>query len=179
MTSAVRSTRQAIIDAARELFAEHGYSAPTVREIAEHAGYSPAMVIKTMGSKAELYVAAAPRDPQIDDNLPDEPPGYRMVRRIVDRRDTDASDPWAMASFLIQDSPDPESAREDTRNRYVTFVAQQIGDTSPELRRTQYVVCALLGLATGIRTFGALADVPATDLIARYGAIVQQIIDDH
>lgn len=173
----VPTTRQAIIDAATRLFSERGYSATTVRDIAEAAGYSPAMVIKTMGSKADLFAIASPNAPNLEDDPQDEGVGYRLVRRIVSRRDSGESDPWAMASFLIQDSPDPDAARADTRRKYVAFVAEQIGATDDPLR-AEYLVCALLGLANGLRVFGVLADEDAEAVIARYGAIAQAIIDD-
>lgn len=171
------TTRQAIIDAATTLFSERGYSATTVRDIAELAGFSAAMVIKTMGSKADLFAIAAPDAPHLDDNPQDEAVGYQLVRRIVARRDSGESDPWAMASFLIQDSPDPDAARSESRRKYVTFVADQLGDPA-NLRRAEYVVCTLLGLANGLRVFGVLAGEAAETLIARYGAIVQAVIDE-
>ncbi|WP_051461431.1 TetR/AcrR family transcriptional regulator [Tomitella biformata] len=171
------TTRQAIIDAATTLFSERGYSATTVRDIAELAGFSPAMVIKTMGSKADLFAIAAPDAPHLDNDLEDEGIGYRLVRRIVARRDSGESDPWAMATFLIQDSPDPAAARIESRRKYVVFVAEQLGDAE-NLRRAEYVVCVLLGLANGLRVFEVLADEPAESLIARYGAIVQAMIDE-
>ena len=170
------TTRQAIIDAATELFSERGYSATTVRDIAEAAGFSPAMVIKTMGSKADLYGVAAPRAPHLDDDARDEDVGYRLVRRIVGRRDSGESDPWAMASFLIQDSPDPDAARAETRRKYLAFVSAQIG-AGEDQRKAEYAVCVLLGLANGLRIFGVLAHEPAEALIARYGALVQSVID--
>lgn len=170
------TTRQAIIDAATTLFSERGYSATTVRDIAMLAGYSPAMVIKTMGSKADLYALAAPDIPVLDEPSHDEAIGYRLVRRIVSRRQTGESDPWAMATFLIQDSPDPDAARIETRRKYLTFINEQIGE-SADPHRAEYVVCALLGLANGIRGFGVLREEPSEALIARYGAIVQAVID--
>lgn len=176
MSTRQSSSREAIITAATTLFGERGYSATTVRDIAELAGYSPAMVIKTMGSKADLYAAAAPDMPRLDEPEHDEPLGHQLVRRIVSRRQTGESDPWAMATFLIQDSPDPDAVRVDTRRKYLAFVDGQIGE-SADPHRAEYVVCVLLGLANGIRGFGVLADEPAETLIARYGALVQTVID--
>ena len=44
-------TRQAILDAARQLFAERGYARTTVRDIAEAAGVSAQTVYDSIGSK--------------------------------------------------------------------------------------------------------------------------------
>ncbi|MFI0481947.1 TetR/AcrR family transcriptional regulator [Actinomadura sp. 9N215] len=47
-------TRQAIITAARELFAEHGYFATTINQIAERARVAPATVYAVTGGKHGL-----------------------------------------------------------------------------------------------------------------------------
>ena len=39
-------SRSAILEAARELFSEHGYKEVTIRDIATAAGVSPALVMK-------------------------------------------------------------------------------------------------------------------------------------
>lgn len=176
------STRDTIVDAARRLFAERGYTATTIKDVAESAGYSPAMVMKMMGSKAELYRAAAPSLPSAADEphvCADEAPGYRLVRNIVERRDADASEPWVMMPLLIHEAPDRVAAQADARDRYIRGIAAKIGDTTDEKLPTQMVVAVLLGLATGIRTVGILsADAIDSDaLVRRYGAVVQSIID--
>ncbi len=52
-------TREAILAAARQLFAKQGYEATTVREVAERARIDPAMVIRYFGSKDGLFAEAA------------------------------------------------------------------------------------------------------------------------
>ena len=72
-------TTAAILEAAEELFAEQGFSAVTVRAIAERAGVSHALVHRYLGSKADIYRAvlvsqedailqAAPDDPDLLDS---------------------------------------------------------------------------------------------------------------
>jgi AcrR family transcriptional regulator len=51
-------TRQAILDAARARFAEHGWDRATVRAIAGDAGVDPALVLHFFGSKQVLFTAA-------------------------------------------------------------------------------------------------------------------------
>jgi AcrR family transcriptional regulator len=48
-------TREAILTAARETFAEHGYGGTTIRGIATAAGVDPALVHHFYGSKDELF----------------------------------------------------------------------------------------------------------------------------
>ena len=53
-----RSTRRAIIDAASRLFAEHGYGATSVDQIAQAADVSRATVFASLGGKPALLKAA-------------------------------------------------------------------------------------------------------------------------
>lgn len=65
MTTAVprderrRRTESAILDAARELFAEHGFERTTIRGVAASAGIDPALVMQYYGNKEGLFAAAA------------------------------------------------------------------------------------------------------------------------
>jgi TetR/AcrR family transcriptional regulator len=49
--------QHALVDAARRLFAEQGYSAVSMRQIAEGAGVNPAMIAYYFGGKPGLYEA--------------------------------------------------------------------------------------------------------------------------
>ncbi|WP_305094889.1 TetR/AcrR family transcriptional regulator [Prescottella sp. R16] len=177
-----RCTRDIIVDAARTLFAERGYTATTIKDVAELAGYSPAMVMKMTGSKAELYAAAAPALPSAADDphvCEDESVGYRLVRNIVERRDSGESEPWVMMPLLIHEAPDRAAAAADSRARYVRGIAAKIGDETAEKLPTQMVVSVLLGLAGGLRTVGLMTpdEITADALVRRYGAVVQSIVD--
>lgn len=52
------ATRQALLDAATELFAERGYDRTTVRDIATRAGVNQALLFRYFGSKESLFAAA-------------------------------------------------------------------------------------------------------------------------
>jgi TetR/AcrR family transcriptional regulator len=53
--------RASILDAAVEVFGDRGYTAAKTDTIAELAGISQALVIRTFGSKEALFIAAAER----------------------------------------------------------------------------------------------------------------------
>jgi len=175
-----RSTRDIVIAAARDLFARRGYTATTIKDVAAAAGCSPALVIKLTGSKAELFAVADPSSAALDEGTDaEEPPGFALVRRILDRRDSDEPEPWAMAPILIRESANPDETRADIRTRYLDAIARRIGDTSLERCRSHLVMAQLLGLAAAVRHLELLdpAAIDRETLIRRYGAIVQSIAD--
>lgn len=55
-------TRQKVLDAARELFAERGYEPATIRDIAKGAGMSTGAVFANFQDKAELFEAVLATD---------------------------------------------------------------------------------------------------------------------
>ena len=54
-----RRTEAAILDAARELFAELGYDRTTIRGVAARAGVDPALVMQRFRNKEGLFAASA------------------------------------------------------------------------------------------------------------------------
>src|SRR6266566_170590 len=60
-----QDTREAILAAAREAFAERGYDRVSIRAIATSAGVDPALVHHYFGTKDQLFLATvdAPIDP--------------------------------------------------------------------------------------------------------------------
>lgn len=87
-------TRAALLEAAREIFAEQGYNGATVRAIATRAGVDPAMVNHWFGGKEGLFTASIslPFDPrEILAHLLEEDPerlAERMVREFLTAWDT-------------------------------------------------------------------------------------------
>jgi AcrR family transcriptional regulator len=82
-------TREVILGAARNVFAQHGYDGATVRGVATQAGVDPALLYHYFGSKQQLFVAAMeiPYDwqtvlPAILSGPADEI-GLRLVRFIL------------------------------------------------------------------------------------------------
>lgn len=89
-----RPTREAILAAARRLFAEEGYDKTTVRAIARAAGVDPSMVIRYYGSKADLYEVASAVDLQVVDlsGVPREEVGRRFARYLLGRWENGGND---------------------------------------------------------------------------------------
>ncbi|MFD0657356.1 TetR/AcrR family transcriptional regulator [Thermocatellispora tengchongensis] len=90
------STRERILRAAQELFAQHGYQQTSVRAIAERLGLTKTAVLYHFGTKAEILSALA--TPILDDLAaavtPDPDPGsgsgdpevvrWRTMERVLD-----------------------------------------------------------------------------------------------
>ena len=65
-------SRQALLAAAQELFAERGFERSTIRDIGDRAGLDPTLIARYFGNKAALYLAALRSDFDAeDDAVPD------------------------------------------------------------------------------------------------------------
>jgi AcrR family transcriptional regulator len=82
-------TRDLILEAARDVFAQRGYDGATVRGVAAQAGVDPALLYHYFGSKQQLFVAAMdiPYDWQtalpVILSGPADQMGQRLVRFIL------------------------------------------------------------------------------------------------
>lgn len=89
-----QDTREALLDAAREVFAEQGYYAATVRTIASRAGVDAAMVNHWFGGKDGLFTAAVQLPVNPVEFLPSaldlgrEDAGARLVRAFLEAWDS-------------------------------------------------------------------------------------------
>ncbi len=179
------SSREAILSSAGRLFGERGFRGVTVRDIAADAGVSAALVMKLYESKQKLFAAAQPNERLLGElNVPREELGTALAYRVLMRRERGLQEPWAMVPFTIQDSPEPEAARAETRERYLAHVAELIGDPTPERRHAANVVALMIGFGEAVRTlglFGGAASVEtgagADDAAAHFGTLVQAEID--
>jgi AcrR family transcriptional regulator len=88
-------TRDAILTAAREAFAERGYDAASIRAIATRAGVDPALVHHYFGTKEQLFLAAM--------RVPVNPV---EILRVVGDGDRDGAGERLVRAFLsVWDSP--------------------------------------------------------------------------
>ena len=84
-----QAVRQAILDAARDLFTIEGYRNVSIRKIAERIEYSPAAIYSYFASKDDIYLALAEdgfrrldaklKHRQPPGHAPPAGPGARMV----------------------------------------------------------------------------------------------------
>ncbi|MFZ5691879.1 MAG: TetR family transcriptional regulator [Pseudomonadota bacterium] len=142
-------TRAAILAAAQEVFAAHGYERATVRDIAARAAIDPAMVIRYFGSKDELFARVA----VFDLKLPDIDVGDRnrigeaLVRHFLSQWEDHANNGLAV---LLRSAASNEYAAKKLRDVFAGQVMPalaRIDGMAGSGERAALVSSQLLGLA--------------------------------
>ena len=170
-------SREAILAAAAELFAEHGFNQVTIRDIAARAELSPAMVMKCGGSKRELfYEAATIVPPQLPD-VPHSHLGETLVRELLQRFTDNSLEALNRALVLRLSAPDPGSVRDRFISGYLDPLAERLGGDQDAHLRSELAVAALIGLAATLRIFEAPTSGTAPEeVVKRYGPVVQALL---
>jgi AcrR family transcriptional regulator len=175
--------REAILAAAREEFAAHGFGGATMRAIARAADVDPALVSYYFGSKSGLFVESLrlPVNPTdaIDSLLSDgtDDLGVRLVTRFLEVWDNPVSGE-PLISVLRSASSQPELMRDYVQRRIVPLLAGAIGGPQAELRATA-VASQMVGLAVAryVLRIEPLASAPQEEVVALIGPTVQRYID--
>ena len=148
--------KEAIQQAARQLFAEHGFDRTSVRQVALSAGVDPMLVTHYFKTKAGLFAAVVqpPVDPQvaIDFALEEGPEhvGERLARFVLRTLETPESQKWIVAMVRAA-TAEPEVAavvRERMAEPMVIPLAKAAGGDDPEYR-AMLVITQLLGAGDG------------------------------
>lgn len=179
MGGARGKSKAAIADAAATLFAENGYAATTVRDIARAAGADASVVVRHFGSKEQLFLDTMSVTP--DDMLRFDPPlstlGERLVRYILDTEDRVRGTYLA----LIRASGSGEVGSSLTALHEDSFVApltDVLVGADRELRAR--LVAAMVGglmYALWVVQDEALTRADPEDTVRVYGAALQLLID--
>ena len=173
-----RGSRALIREAAAELFARDGYARATVRQIAARAGVSPGLVIKLMGTKADLYRQVGPTQQPLEElDISRQELGRALVTRMLDRRELGLPDGFANIAREIHEAPDPDAVRAEIYERHVRRLATLIEDPTSDLRHASALTSMLIGLATSLRILDLFASTPREELISLYAPLVQLVVD--
>ncbi|MFC4856186.1 TetR family transcriptional regulator [Actinophytocola glycyrrhizae] len=178
-------TREALINAAREVFIEQGYDGATVRAIAGRAGVDAAMVNHWFGSKEGLFgeaVLKLPFNPQdIVEILvasPVDQIGDTMVRTFLSRWDASGG---GVFTALIRSVASHDEAAVMLRDFFLKLVFKQvISRFSPdhqELRATLIATQVVgLGMVRYVAQFEPLASADIDTLAAAIAPTIQRYI---
>jgi AcrR family transcriptional regulator len=178
-------TREAILDAARRAFAEHGYQRATIRGVAELAGVDPALVHHYFGTKQGLFVAAVqlPVNPveQLSALLADDPElvGQRMIGVFLSVWDLAANNSplLALVRSAVSDEQAAAMLREFITEEVLGRIAEGLGSPDAKLRAT-LVGSQLVGLmmARYIIRVEPLASAPPALVAAAIGPTLQRYL---
>lgn len=169
------AVKDAIRSAAGRLFAERGFQATGVRDIAREAGADPALVIRHFGSKEGLFLEtmAIPGSWSALLAGPLEGMGERLVAAVLSARDSGGLRTYAA---LIRASDRPEVAerlRDSIVRTFVEPVAHRLPPPDAALR-ARMLAALLDGLLTAIaiREDPLLLAMPPERLARWYGAVI-------
>ncbi len=179
-------TRDAILTAARRIFAEKGFDKASIRAIATDAGVDPALVHHYFGTKDKLFLATinAPIDPSklIPQALegPLEEAGERLVRMMLSVWDSPAG---AAAVTLLRSAMSNDWTARLMREFVVTQVLRRavtvlVLDPAEAPLRTALVASQISGLAVTryVLKVEPLASAPPEVLVAAIGPTVQRYL---
>ena len=181
----VSGTREAILDAARRVFAEQGYQQATIRDVARLARVDPALVHHYFGRKQELFVAAVqlPVNPveRLMAVLAEDPDqaGERMVELFLSIWDhaADQSPLLALVRSAVGDEHAAAMLREFITEEVLGQLAHRLGSPDAKLRAT-LVGSQLMGMAMAryIVKVEPLASAPAAHVVAAIGPTLQRYL---
>ncbi|WP_199589324.1 TetR family transcriptional regulator [Blastococcus sp. TF02A-26] len=173
--------QRAIRAAAARLFARHGYSGTSVRDIAAGAGVDPALVNRHFGSKEGLFLATMSVDEDFR-GLVDGPLGElgrAILTRVVTRMDGPGGGVFAaLVGALALPEVRAHLAR-STDEHVVGPLARRLSGPDADLR-ARLVGAQLHGLLFSLHVSPdpELAQRPRAEVLDAYARALQALIDD-
>jgi AcrR family transcriptional regulator len=181
-----QDTREAILVAAKQAFAERGYDKASIRQIATGAGVDPALVHHYFGTKDQLFVATMeipvnPADivPKIVAAGPDGV-GERLVRTFLTVWDSPAG---VSAAALLRSALSHEWSarmlREFLTSQILGKIIQNLDlDPNQAQLRTTLAASQMVGMAMMryLLKVEPLASTPRETLVATVGPTIQRYL---
>jgi AcrR family transcriptional regulator len=156
------NTRDRLLQAATELFADRGFDRATVRDIGERAGVDPALIARYFGGKTELYIETlrARGDANPADLLQPE-----RLSQLLDRAGRQHPGPILQAAVQVHDETVAQAAAmAELRSRLIQPLYERFvrdGVSQPALR-AEVVSAAFVGISLA-RSVGALHELAGAD----------------
>lgn len=181
-----QNTRDAILAAARQAFAERGYDGASIRSIAAAAGVDPALVHHYFGTKDELFAATVnfPLNPA--EFVPQvlaggaEGAGERLVRAFVSTWDSPVG---AAGVALLRSAVSSQRAARLLREFLTTQVLRRVTamleiDPAEAPLRTALIASQISGLALMRYVLGVepLASAPPEVVVAAVAPTIQRYL---
>ncbi|NRQ37497.1 TetR family transcriptional regulator [Nonomuraea sp. NN258] len=172
------ATRQRLLDAARELFAEHSYEQVTVRMIAAAAGANIALVGRYFGSKAGLFGAVMEGEPSVRRVFDGDPAGLprRLAEYAAERMFHDPESAILRSLERSAGHPDVQALlRERLSNAIVGPLAARL-DGPDAHARARMATAVFLGIGSMRRLAGPQA--PTAADVDRLTAVFEACLGD-
>jgi AcrR family transcriptional regulator len=172
------ASRQALLDAARELFDEVGYERATTRVIGERAGVDAALIARYFDSKEGLFLAAIAEPAPGEEEIDFEPAA--LLAFLIERWDERGHSPLsrALASPVLTDDVRDQvsSIVHERLLRQLTEVLRERGVADPELRAELLVATAVgVAMTRANGSLGNLARAPREEVLATLGPVVDAL----
>jgi AcrR family transcriptional regulator len=174
-------SRQRVLQAARDLFAQHGFGSTSVRAIAAAAGVDPAMVFYFFGTKQGLFNAAVDMSDAVppaieaifDGDLATI--GERIVRTLVTNLDRSDRTPLVTLTRSAPTDAQSEALLREFIDREITARLAALLGTPDAALRAGLVNVQILGLAVAryIVRVEPIASASVDELAATLGPVVQ------
>jgi AcrR family transcriptional regulator len=179
-------TREAILTAAREVFAEQGYDAASIRQIAASAGVDPALVHHYFGAKEKLFAATVNVPVNPAEFIPQalaagrDGAGERLVRTFLTLWDSPAG---IAGVALLRSAVTSDVAARLMREFITTQILRRVTtlldiDPAEAPLRAALVASQMggLGLTRYILRVEPLASAPPETVVAAVGPTVQRYL---
>jgi AcrR family transcriptional regulator len=175
-------SRQALLDAALDEFAEHGYAGARVADIARRAGVNKQLINYYFGSKEGLYLAVqqAWLDREADFAAPDLPLADLVVRYLADA----VHDPRALRLLLwrgLADDGAPGGSRSRQPDLDQVRARQAAGEVADGLDPAAVLLAGMGMIAAPLampqvarELFGV--DPASEEFLTRYGEQIRRIV---
>ena len=175
-------SRQALLDAALDEFAEHGYAGARVADIARRAGVNKQLINYYFGSKEGLYLAVqqAWLDREADFAPPDLPLADLVVRYLADA----VRDPRALRLLLwrgLADDGAPGGGRSRQPDLDQVRARQAAGEVADDLDPAAVLLAGMGMIAAPLampqvarELFGI--DPASEEFLTRYGEQIRRIV---
>jgi AcrR family transcriptional regulator len=170
-------TKERILASARDLFSSFGYSATTVRAIAEGAQTDPALVVRYFGSKAALFDRAT--DLGIDDVPPEVGDGAASEFLASLRLKLDSVPASLLAGLRsVLAHPSAGTAFTDAVRTQQSQVATEIGGADAELRAGLLGALTLgIVLARYVLDLEGVRDADADQMLSLVARYVDELVE--
>ncbi|GAB1817412.1 TetR/AcrR family transcriptional regulator [Herbidospora sp. RD11066] len=176
MTRDRKATSRRILEAARDLFAEHGYDQVTMRMIAASAEANVALVNRYFGTKAALFAEALATGSTIEAVIAGDPAGLasRLAHRLAVRLQSGVTEPVTRMVDRAGTSPEIRAIlHAHVEATVVKRIAAQLEGPRPE-QRALLATTMILGTGSVRRLFGpgVIEEVDVEDVEERLRAML-------